>query len=136
MLNDDALALKKFKAISAFINFKKDADHMIQRVFDDQNTAKNFTLQINSAIEGFLNIDSNLIAEYLAKWLDYNLKQPDDSILNIVDDTVTLLKLLKAKDIFEEFYMRGLSRRLLLRKSTNTETEKAIIDLIKIECSG
>jgi len=54
------------------------------------------------------------VAEYLAKWLDYNLRQIDERALGTVDEVISLLKLVKARDVFEEFYMRGLTRRLLL----------------------
>jgi len=40
----------------------------------------------------------------------------------------------KAKDVFEEFYVRGLSRRLLLKKSASFETERAMISKLKNEC--
>jgi cullin 4 len=83
-----------------------------------------------------LNIDSSLIAEYLAKWLDYNLKQIDDRALKVVKEVTNLLKLVKAKDVFQEFYMRGLSRRLLLKKVRSIESEKAIVQHLKDECSG
>lgn len=76
------------------------------------------------------------MAEYLAKWLDYNLKQIDERALASVEEVTSLLKLVKAKDVFEEFYMRGLSRRLLLKKVASLDVEKAIVERIKIECNG
>ena len=42
----------------------------------------------------------------------------------IVKEVLGLFKLTNAKDVFEEFYMRGLSRRLLLKKSASSDSEK------------
>ena len=77
-----------------------------------------------------------MVAEYLAKWLDYNLRQIDERALGTVDEVISLLKLVKARDVFEEFYTRGLTRRLLLKKVASLDVEKAIVARVKIECSG
>jgi cullin-4 len=45
-----------------------------------------------------------------------------------------LFKLCRAKDTFEEFYQRGLCRRLLLNKSASYESEKMMIQKLKTEC--
>jgi len=47
-----------------------------------------------------------------------------------------LFKLVNAKDVFEEFYMRGLSRRLLLKKSASTDSEKIMLTKSRAECSS
>ena len=52
----------------------------------------------------------------------------------LVLDVLTLFKLCNAKDIFEEFYMRGLSRRLLLKKSSSFESERTILTKLRTEC--
>ena len=70
----------------------------------------------------------------MAKWLDYSLRQIDESALNSVDEVINLVKLVKAKDVFEEFYLRGLSRRLLLRKVASLDAEREIIARVKVEC--
>ena len=45
-----------------------------------------------------------------------------------------LFRIVKAKDIFEEFYQRGLSRRLLLKKSASYDSERMMIMKLKTEC--
>jgi cullin-4 len=47
-----------------------------------------------------------------------------------------LFKLCNAKDIFEEFYSRGLSRRLLLKKVSSYESERQMITRLRAECSA
>lgn len=45
-----------------------------------------------------------------------------------------LFRLCKAKDIFEEFYARGLSRRLLLKKSASQDSERQMLSKLRAEC--
>lgn len=71
MLNDENLAKKQFRAMEDFIAFKKRSDDLVQRVF--HNDFKNKI--VAKAFEQFLNIDSNIVAEYLAKYLDFWLKK-------------------------------------------------------------
>lgn len=54
-----------------FITFKKKADDLVSKVF--HNDIKNKV--VAKAFEQFLNIDSNIVAEYLAKYLDFWLKK-------------------------------------------------------------
>lgn len=41
---------------------------------------------------------------------------------------------MKSKDVFEEFYARGLCRRLLLKKSASLDAERSMIAKLKNEC--
>jgi hypothetical protein len=70
MLNDEQLATKGFRAIEDFIQFKARSDDLVARVF-----AKQEVKVVKKAFEKFLNIDPNIIAEYLAKYLDFYLKK-------------------------------------------------------------
>ena len=87
-----------------------------------------------------MNIDPNIIAEFLAKYLDQSLKKQssttDEKLENTLMEVIDLFKATNAKDVFEEFYMRGLARRLLLKKSASTDGEKAVISKLKVECSS
>jgi hypothetical protein len=91
-----------------------------------------------------LNIDPGVISEYLAKFLDFHLKRTsksqvgmnDEALETSVKEILYIFKLVNAKDVFEEFYMRGLSRRLLLKKSASNEAEKAMVTRLRTECSN
>lgn len=131
MLNDETLAKKSFRAMEDFIEYKKKSDDLCQRVFFSNTVGQVTTGSsmsqmgqkiVRKAFEEFLNIDSNIVAEYLAKFLDFHLKKQsqDEMQMNeVVAQVLGLFKLCNAKDIFEEFYTRGLSRRLLLKKSAS-----------------
>ncbi len=70
MLNDEQLAKKSFRAMEDFIELKRKSDDLVYRVFKDSKTKI-----VKDAFLKFLNIDSNIVAEYLAKFLDFHLKK-------------------------------------------------------------
>jgi hypothetical protein len=92
----------------------------------------------------FLNVDSSVMAEYLAKFLDFHLKKTSKSTIGMNDEdleskvreTIYIFKLIESKDTFESFYMRALSRRLLLQKSASFEAEKVMFSRLRSECSN
>jgi len=45
-----------------------------------------------------------------------------------------LFKYLEAKDIFEAYYTRRLTKRLILEKSKDNELENELIQFFKDEC--
>lgn len=144
MLNDEKLAKKTFRAIEDFIEFKHQCDDLVVRVFQRKDLQVLFLKCVKGAFERFLNIDPNIISEYLAKFLDFYLKKNtgssnatmnDEKLEKLVTETVALFKFVNAKDVFEEFYLRGLARRLLLKKSASTEAEKIMMSKIRTECS-
>ena len=89
---------------------------------------------VDEGFSDFLNIEPNIVAEFLAKFLDFHMKKSsgqagisDESLISIIKEVLILFRIVKAKDIFEEFYQRGLSRRLLLKKSASYDSEKMMI---------
>ena len=87
----------------------------------------------------FLNIEPNIVAEFLAKFLDFHLKKgsfiaTDEALAKIINEVLILFRIVTSKDIFEEFYQRGLCRRLLLKKSASYDSERSMIQRLKTEC--
>jgi hypothetical protein len=70
MLNDEQLAKKSFRAIEDFIQLRVNSEVLVKRVF---GATENKIVRL--AFEKILNVDSNIIAEYLAKYLDLHLKK-------------------------------------------------------------
>ena len=52
----------------------------------------------------------------------------------LVEEVILLFRAVKSKDVFEEFYQRGLCRRLLLKKSASLEAERHLIGQLRQEC--
>lgn len=51
-----------------------------------------------------------------------------------LEKCLSLFRTIQGKDIFEGFYKTYLSKRLLLGKSSNVDTEKRMLVRLKDEC--
>mmetsp|Transcript_18371 Transcript_18371/g.13238 ORF Transcript_18371/g.13238 Transcript_18371/m.13238 type:complete len:96 (-) Transcript_18371:1160-1447(-) len=91
MLNDEELAKKSFKAIEDFIEFKKSADELVERVFTEKEILPMFKAAVKEAFESFLNIDPGIVAEYLAKFIDFNLKKTSGATVSLGDENLEIL---------------------------------------------
>ena len=49
---------------------------------------------------------------------------------------MTLFRFIDGKDMFEAFYKKDLSKRLLLDKSASIDAEKSVITKLKAECGS
>ena len=49
---------------------------------------------------------------------------------------MTLFRFIDGKDMFEAFYKKDLSKRLLLSKSASIDAEKSMISKLKAECGS
>jgi len=54
----------------------------------------------------------------------------------VLDRTMTLFRYIDGKDMFEAFYKKDLSKRLLLDKSASIDAEKGMISKLKAECGS
>ncbi len=115
---------------------------MISRVFLDKEDTDNFKLALKEALEYSLNINSNQSAEFMAKYLDMHLKksplsnslESEQELRHVIEEVIKIFRYVKSKDVFEEFYARSLSRRLLLKKSANRDAEQLMITELRAEC--
>ena len=143
ILNDEqAIAKFQFKVIENVVKFVKQSEDLISRVFLEKEDSDTFKLALKDALLHSLNINSNQTAEFIAKYLDMHLKKASTStsleseqeLRLVIDDVIKIFRQVKSKDVFEEFYARSLSRRLLLKKSINREAEQMMITELKAEC--
>jgi hypothetical protein len=143
LLTDEAtLAKMSFRVIENVLKFKKQSEELISRVFLEKEDHDNFKLALREALEHSLNLNSNQSAEFMAKYLDMHLKkspasnslESEQDLRVVIADVINVFRYVKSKDVFEEFYARSLSRRLLLKKSANREAEQLMITELKSEC--
>ena len=127
--------------VEDLLEFKKFQESLVQKVFPLKEDSEPFRLGVKEAFEEFVNKNPSMIAEYLAKFLDLHLKKSsgqtgitDEKLETIIKEVIQIFRYVKAKDVFEEFYSRGLCRRLLLKKSASFEAEKSMISKLKTEC--
>ncbi|CDW79762.1 cullin 4 [Stylonychia lemnae] len=141
LLKDEGFIKKSFKGVEDILEFKKKSETLVQKAFPSKEDSDLFKQSLKEAFEYFLNIDSNQISEYLAKFLDIHLRKSsgqtginDEQLETIIKEVIQVFRYVKSKDVFEEFYSRGLCRRLLLKKSASYEAEKSMISKLKTEC--
>ncbi|KAI9046118.1 cullin family protein [Aspergillus affinis] len=119
---DDILALKtKFDKIwqNSF-----QSDHVMQSA-------------ITTSFSEFINTNSRS-SEYLSLFFDENLKKgikgkTESEVDSLLDNGITLLRYVKDKDLFEAYYKKHLSRRLLMKRAVSMDAERQMISKMKME---
>jgi cullin 3 len=76
--------------------------------------------------------------EYLSLFFDENLKKgikgkSEAEVDALLEDGITLLRFIRDKDLFETYYKKHLSRRLITKRSVSMDSERQMIWKMKIE---
>jgi cullin-4 len=112
--------------------FQERLDGILQYCFQNQEL---FKQALKSSFEHFLNINQKGAAEQVARYVDQKMRgQKGLTELEVeskLDQVMVLFKYLHEKDIFEAFYKKHLSKRLLLGKSASYELEKSMLAKLK-----
>lgn len=70
------MAKKGFRAIEDFIEFRTKSVSLVKSVFPTEHMQTLFHKNaVNDAFSDFLNIEPNIVAEFLAKFLDFHMKK-------------------------------------------------------------
>jgi cullin 3 len=77
-------------------------------------------------------------SEYLSLFIDENMKKgirdkTEAQVDEVLDKAIEVLKYVSDKDMFERYYKKHLSKRLLMNKSVSIDVEKQMISRMKIE---
>ncbi|EEP76225.1 conserved hypothetical protein [Uncinocarpus reesii 1704] len=122
------------KWVDDVLQLKKRFDHIWETAFmKDQGMQAPLTTSFSEFIN--LNFRS---AEYLSLFLDENLKKglkgkSEEEVDALLDNGITLLQYIRDKDLFETYYKKHLSRRLLMKRSASMDAERQMISKIKME---
>lgn len=122
--------------IKDLLDFKDTMDVIVRECLGSN---QRFANTLKDAFETFVNIRTNKVAELIAKHVDsmlrdaYNLEVSFDQQ---IDKLLVLFRFIHGKDIFEAFYQRDLSKRLLGGKSASVDAEKLVLMKLKQECGG
>lgn len=126
--------------IPSLLKFKRTLDDILLRSFEKQ---EDFVYAQKDAFEYFINVRQNTPAELLAKFVDANMRTgkerravSDAELDSLLDQVMEIFRFINSKDVFEAFYKKDLSKRLLLSKSSSIDGEKAFISKLKIECGA
>lgn len=92
---------------------------------------------IMGSFANFININPRS-SEYLSLFFDENLKKgikgkTENEIDALLDSGITLLRYIKDKDLFETYYKKHLSRRLLMKRASSMDAERQMISKMKLE---
>ncbi|KAI9486249.1 MAG: Cullin family-domain-containing protein [Benjaminiella poitrasii] len=123
--------------IPSLLKFKKKIDRIMDYCFHRDESLMNVSKE---SFEYFINTRGNKPAEMLAKYIDAKLKiskqraTASEVDLVVLDSALALFRYIQTKDTFEVYYKRFLAKRLLLDRSISAETEKHVLEVLKLEC--
>lgn len=120
--------------VDEILQLKGKYDKVLEQPFqNDQGLqtalSKSFTDFINSFERS---------SEYLSLFFDENMKKgikgkTENEVDSLLDRGITLLRYIQDKDMFERYYKKHLSRRLLMKRSVSMDAERQMISKMKLE---
>ena len=122
------------KWVDEVLALKRRFDGIWERAFMSD---KGMQMAITKSISEIVN--SNVrCSEYLSLFFDENLKKgikgkTEAEVDLLLDSGITLLRYVNDKDLFETYYKKHLSRRLLMKRSVSMDAERQIISRMKME---
>lgn len=92
---------------------------------------------IMNSFSEFINMNPRS-SEYLSLFFDENMKKgikgkTESEVDALLDNGITLLRYVKDKDLFETYYKKHLSRRLLMKRAASMDAERQMISKMKVE---
>ncbi|KAJ1753848.1 hypothetical protein LPJ79_000135 [Coemansia sp. RSA 1821] len=124
--------------VSGLLEFRSKLDNIFEAAF--QNDSKLHSA-LREAFEAFINTRRNKPAQLIARFVDQYMRvgsktddeQQVDDCLNRI---VALFRFIQSKDLFEAYYRRDLSKRLLSTKTVSRDAESAFLHKLKAECGS
>ncbi|KAJ5653723.1 hypothetical protein N7490_000726 [Penicillium lividum] len=120
--------------VDSILELKRQFDNVSANAFmDDQGLQSS----IMASFSDFINLNSRS-SEYLSLFFDENLKKgikskTENEVDILLDNGITMLRYIKDKDLFETYYKKHLSRRLLMKRSASMDAERQMISKMKLE---
>lgn len=122
------------KWVDDILALNKKFDHIWQQAFSSD---QGLHTSITDSFSEFINSNPRS-SEYLSLFFDENLKRgikgkTDSEVDALLDSGITLLRYIRDKDLFEAYYKKHLSRRLLMKRSVSMDVERQMISKMKME---
>ena len=100
---------------------------------DDQALQAAFTKSFSEFINAF-----ERCSEYLSLFFDENMKKgikgkTETEVDALLDKGIIMLRYIQDKDLFERYYKKHLSRRLLMKRSASMDAERQMMVKMKLE---
>ncbi|GFF38615.1 cullin-3A [Aspergillus udagawae] len=122
------------KWVDDILALKRKFDNIWEKAFlSDQGMQS----AITTSFSDFINSNARS-SEFLSLFFDENLKKgikgkTESEVDSLLDNGITLLRYIKDKDLFETYYKKHLSRRLLMKRSASMDAERQMISKMKME---
>ncbi|PWY78233.1 Cullin-domain-containing protein [Aspergillus heteromorphus CBS 117.55] len=127
------------KWVDDILALKQKFDNIWMKAFKSDQVMQG---AISSSFAEFINLgqgsSDSRSSEYLSLFFDENLKKgikgkTDIEVDALLENGITLLRYVKDKDMFEAYYKKHLSRRLLMKRSVSMDAERQMISKMKME---
>ena len=122
------------KWVDDVLQLKERYDNVLSEAFkSDQGLQTAFSRSFTDFINAF-----ERSSEYLSLFFDENMKKgikgkTENEVDMLLDKGITLLRYIQDKDMFERYYKKHLSRRLLMKRSISMDAERQMISKMKME---
>jgi len=122
------------KWVDEVLQLKGKFDTVLEVAFQgDQGLQTAFSRSFTDFINTF-----ERSSEYLSLFFDENMKKgikgkTENEVDSLLDKGITLLRYIQDKDLFERYYKKHLSKRLLMKRSVSMDAERQMISKMKME---
>ncbi|KAL4867301.1 hypothetical protein BDV12DRAFT_122760 [Aspergillus spectabilis] len=128
------LTTSAIKWVADILSLKAKFDNIWHKGFQSDQVLQS---AITASFSSFIN-STTRSSEFLSLFFDENLKKgikgkSDAEVDALLDSGITLLRYVKDKDLFEAYYKKHLSRRLLMKRSVSMDAERQMISKMKME---
>ncbi|MCJ1309673.1 Cullin-3 [Agyrium rufum] len=120
--------------VDKVLNLKTKYDNIISQAFlDDQELKTALSRSFTEFINAFPRS-----SEHLSLFFDENMRKgiknkTENEVDQLLENGITLLRFVQDKDMFEGYYKKHLSKRLLLKRSISMDAERQMISKMKLE---
>lgn len=131
-INQQTIAAIKW--VDDILQLKEKFDNVLTSAFkSDQGLQTAFTRSFTDFINVF-----DRSSEYLSLFFDENMKKgikgkTENEVDALLDKGIILLRYIQDKDMFERYYKKHLSKRLLMKRSISMDAERQMISKMKLE---
>ncbi len=125
--------LEFFKNI---FELKKNIDQTVKDAFNNDDKMK---LAGRDGFVRSINLKPNFIADYFSRYINYILTEKTlrkNYIIEKIDEFMQIFRNIENKDMFEGFYIKRLSLRLLYGLTNEKEGENYLLEKFKTECGS
>eukprot|EP01051_Picozoa_sp_SAG22_P001221 SAG22_NODE_46_length_24705_cov_89.861010_5_plen_689_part_00 len=144
-VQDAAAKAEPVLYIEGLLQFKRKYDRIVTEAFRGDRL---FNTAMNNCLETVLNLESTTTVKLLVEYIDGLLKKggklssmarpPEDdfAVEALLEQLIVLYRLIKDKDVFNQYYKRALAGRLLQERSKSEALEQYFVNKIKVQCGA